>query len=170
MPANIFDLAVALVQVAPEVVPHLVEKLGNHVTPEQKQELLSMQPAQNRNSMLLSVSGAQWRQFPSPQFEQNLMNTIRYVPHKELNDIVYSVAKERHRQVKEHFLFVRLFLVICLLTLVTGIVLIFYYPSIGGTFTAIGSFAGVIGGLILKSYSDSHKRLEDFVKAFPQLK
>ena len=98
------------------------------------------------------------------------MDTIRYVPRKELNDIVYSVARERHRQVKEHFLFLRLFLLICLITLIAGVILFFYFPSVGGTFTAIGSFAGVIGGIIFKAYSESHKRLDTFLKDFPQFR
>jgi len=165
MPANIFDLAVALVQVSPEVLPRLVEALGNHVTPEQKQSLLDMQQTPTRNSMLMTISGAQWQQ-PRPQFQQNLMDTIRYVPRQDLNVIVLSVARERHRQVKELFLFVRLFLILCLITLVIGIVLITYNHQLGGTLTAIGGFLGAIGGFVFKTHSESHKRLDEFLKNF----
>lgn len=177
MPANVFDLAIALVQVAPEVVPHLIEALGNHITPEQKQSLLSMQRPATLSSRMLSISSAQWQRRPSPQPDQNYMNAIRYVPHRErqllvnnpVNEIVLSVGREHHRQVKEHFLFVRLFLIICLLTLVIGIFLIIRYPALGSLLTVIGSFTSVTGGFVLKSYSESHKRLDNFLKAYPQL-
>jgi len=185
MPANVFDLAIALVQAAPEVVPHLVEALGNHVTPAQKQSLLSMQRPATLSSRMMSISSAQWQRQPSPQLDQNYMNAIRYVPHKEPqqlvnnpahkfvnnpgNDIVLSIAREHQRQVKEHFLFVRLFLIICLLLLVIGIILIIHYPPLGSLLTVIGSFTSVTGGFIVKSYSESHKRLDNFLKAYPQL-
>lgn len=184
MPANAFDFAIALVQAAPEVVPHLVEALGNHVTPEQKQSLLSMQQPETLSARMMNMSSIQRRRQFSPQSD-NYMNAIRYVPHKEPqqrvnnaahkfandpgNEIVLNVAREHQRQVKEHFLFVRLFLIICLLILVVGIILIIRYPALGSLLTVIGSFTSVTGGFIVKSYSESHKRLDNFLKAYPQL-
>ena len=162
MAANIFDIAVALVQASPQILPQLVEALDKYLTPEQKKSLLDMQQPQAKN-LLLTTSNSQVQRL-RPQQEQKLLDTMRFVPQQNLKPILMTVVNERNRQTKETFQFVRYFLIICLVTLVIGVILLFInYPSIGGTLTVIGAFFSTIGGLVLRTHSESHKRLNEIV-------
>ena len=162
MAANIFDIAVALVQASPQILPQLVEALDKYLTPEQKKSLLDMQQPQAKN-LLLTTSSSQVQRL-RPQQEQKLLDTMRFVPQQNLKPILMTVVNERNRQTKETFQFVRYFLIICLVTLVIGVILLFInYPSIGGTLTVIGAFFSTIGGLVLRTHSESHKRLNEIV-------
>ena len=162
MAANIFDIAVALVQASPQILPQLVEALDKYLTPEQKKSLLDMQQPQAKNP-LLTTSSSQLQRL-RPQQEQKLLDTMRFVPQQNLKPILMTVVNERNRQTKETFQFVRYFLIICLVTLVIGVILLFInYPSIGGTLTVIGAFFSTIGGLVLRTHSESHKRLNEIV-------
>ena len=162
MAANIFDIAVALVQASPQILPQLVEALDKYLTPEQKKSLLDMQQPQAKNP-LLTTSSSQVQRL-RPQQEQKRLDTMRFVPQQNLKPILMTVVNERNRQTKETFQFVRYFLIICLVTLVIGVILLFInYPSIGGTLTVIGAFFSTIGGLVLRTHSESHKRLNEIV-------
>jgi len=167
MVANIFDLAVALVQASPQILPQLVEALDKYLTPEQKKSLLNMQQPQAKYP-LLTTSSSQVQRL-QPQQEQNLLDTMRFVPQQDFKPILLSVAKERHRQTKETALFVRFFIIICLITLVVGILLFFIVPPVGGTLTAIGGFLSVVGKIILNTHSESHKRLDDVINNIQNL-
>lgn len=167
MAANIFDLAVALVQASPQIMPQLVEALDKYLTPEQKKSLQNMQQSRAKYP-LLAASSSQIQRL-HPQQEQNLFDTIRIVPQQDFKPILLSVAKERHRQAKETALFVRFFIIICLITLVVGIILFFFVPAIGGTLTVIGGFLSVVGKIILNTHSESHKRLDDVINNIQNL-
>lgn len=167
MARNIFELAVALVQASPQVVPQLLEGLDKYLTPEQKRVLMAMQQSQSqstskRSSLLTSTSFQ--RPVRQPQIEQDLFETVRYVPQQHLKPVLLSIAKERHRQAKETHALVRFFFIICLITLVVGVVLVFIVPPAGGTLTVIGTFLSTVGGMILKTHSENNQRLDDIVK------
>ena len=169
MAANIFDLAVALVQASPQVMPQLVEALDKYLTPEQKKSLLHMQQPQAKYP-LLTTSSSQIQRL-HPQQEQNLLETMRFVPQQDFKPILLSVAKERHRQAKETALFVRYFLIICLITLVIGVILLFIFPpTVGGTLTVIGAFFSSKGGLVLKTHSESNKRVDEILNNIQNLR
>jgi len=118
---------------------------------------------------LLTTSSSQVQRL-RPQQEQNLLDTMRFVPQQDLKPILLSVAKERHRQAKETALFVRYFLMICLVTLVIGVALLFINQSIGGTLTVIGAFFSSMSGLVLKTHSESHKRVDDVINNIQNLR
>lgn len=167
MIANIFDLAVALIQASPQIIPQLVEAWGKYLTSDQKKLLLDMQQPQAKHP-LLTTSSSQVQKL-HPQQEQYLRDTMRAVPQQARKSILLTIAKERHRQTKETFLFVRFFLIICLITLVVGVILLLFFPSIGGTLTVIGTFFSAMGGLVLKTHSESHKRLDDIINNIQNL-
>lgn len=168
MAGNIFELAVALVQASPQVVPQLLEGLDKYLTPEQKKVLLAMQQPQQKSSSkhpsLLTSTSFQRPPARQPQYDQELFDTVRYVPQQHLKPVLLSIAKERHRQAKETHALVRFFFIICLITLIAGVVLVFVVPPAGGTLTVIGTFLSTVGGMILKTHSENNQRLDDIVK------
>lgn len=167
MIANIIDLTVALIQASPQIIPQLVEAWGKYLTPEQKKSLLDMQQPQTKHPLLITSSSQVQRL--RPQQEQILRETMHAVPQQARKSILLTIAKESHRQTKEAFLLVQFFLIICLITLVVGVILLLFFPSIGGTLTIIGTFFSTMGSLVLKTHSESHKRLDDILNNIQSL-
>ena len=167
MGANVFDLAAALVQAAPQVVPELIEKLDKYLTPEQKRSLLAMHQSQtqtfSRRSNFLSSSSFQ-RPALQPQFKQNLMDTVRYVPEQQFKHAVLSIANERHKQAKEMHALILFFFIICMVTCIIGVVLMFTNLVTGGTLTLIFGFFSTIGGMLTKAHSENNQRLNELVQ------
>ena len=167
MAGNIFDLAVALVQNSPQVVPQLVEALDKYLTPDQKKALLAMEQSSSQSSPKrpsFRNSTSFRRPAPQPQFEQNLFDTVRYVPQQHLKPVLLNIAQERHKQAREMHALILFFFIICVITCIIGVVLMFTNLVTGGTLTAIFGFLSTIGGMLLKAHSENNQQLNVLIQ------